>query len=169
MTWFTEDPRPVFVAGGIVLAVLLVLLLKTGRVIVMLAMAAVVLCLVLVAVIDRVVVTDREQVAILIEEGVAAARRNDEAAILAMISPSAPKMRDDARYWLGRIVIEDVDYYGLQVNEDETNDDLIARLAFVAQGKLKRGDTIYDRIPGRLKITFRKEGDRWMIVEYERN
>lgn len=170
MTWLTEDPRPILAAGGVALVVLFVFLLKTGRGVVMLAMGGVALCMLLALVIDKLVLTDREQVEMIIAQGVEAATRNDEAAIIALISPASAGMKDDARYWLKRILIEDVTYGGVRIEDGPMSKPptLIARLWFVAKGKLRRGDTFRDRVPGKLRIVFQKEGDKWYIVDYER-
>lgn len=170
MTWLTEDPRTILAAGGLTLVVLLVFLLKTGRGVVVLAMAGVAVCMILAVLIDTLVVTDREQVEIIIAQGVEAAKQNDEAAILALISPAAEGMKDDARYWLRRIIIEDVNYGGVRIEEGPPSKlpTLVARLWFFAEGKLRRGDTIYNKVPGKLRIVFQKDGDKWYIVDYER-
>jgi hypothetical protein len=96
-TWFTENPLPILIGGGVVLLVLLVLLLKTGRGVILTAMLGVAVVMGLAVLIDRLVVTDRERIANVIYQGAAAAQRNDLDAIVDLISPSASDVRAASR------------------------------------------------------------------------
>src|SRR5262245_66549345 len=93
MTWLTEDPTPILIAGGIALIVLLVALLKTGRGVVLMAMVGVALLMGLALLIDKLVVTDRESAADVIYQAAAAAEENKPEVVLSFISPSAPADR----------------------------------------------------------------------------
>jgi hypothetical protein len=169
ITWFTEDPTPIFILGGIALAVLFVFLMKTGRGLVLVAMAGVAAIMGLAVLIDALVVTDRERVEEVIYHAAAAAERNDLDGVAAFVSPSAPQIKTEIRRWIGQLAIESVSIGGLDVTIDRTTSPQTATAKFwyVGQGKWRRGDTVHDRIPGKLKVNFRKEGDRWLVTDYE--
>src|SRR5436190_1448245 len=115
ITWFTENPTPIYVIGGMVLVVLLVFLLKTGRGMILFAMAGVVLFMGLAALVDKLVVTDRECIENAIYGAAAAAEQNKLEAVAAFISPSAPAISAEIRHWKGRVTIESVTVGGVDV------------------------------------------------------
>src|ERR1051326_3688214 len=114
-TWFTENPLPILIGGGVALLVLLVLLLKTGRGLILTALLGVAVFMGLALLIDRLVVTDRERVADVINQGAAAAQRNDLDAIVNLISPSATDVRAEARRWVGQARLEEVTIAAMDV------------------------------------------------------
>jgi hypothetical protein len=169
--WFTEDPTPILIAGGITLIVLLVFLLKTGRGAILYAMAGVAFFMGLAVLIDKLVVTDRERIEKVIYDAAAAAERNELSAVANYISPSKPAIRSEIQRWIGQVTIESVTVGGLNVEVDRksTPPTAIARFWFIGKGKLKRGDLAHDTFPGRLLVKFQKEGDRWLVTDYERD
>ena len=52
--------------------------------------------------IDHLVVTDREQVQNVIYDAARQAEKNNLEAVIECISPSATKVRDEARRWIGQ-------------------------------------------------------------------
>jgi hypothetical protein len=169
ITWFTEDPMPIFILGGITLAVLLVFLLKTGRGAVLFAMAAVAAFMGMAVLIDALVVTDRERVENVIYKAAAAAERNDLDAVVGFVSPSAPQISAEIRHWISQLIVDSVSIGSLEVELDRSTNPptATAKFWYIGQGKWRRGDTVHDRIPGKLKVDFRKEGDRWLVTGYE--
>ena len=169
ITWFTEDPLPVFILGGIALAVLLILLLKTGRGVVLIAMAATVAIMGLAVLVDALVVTDRERVEEVVYQAAAAAERNDLDGVAAFVSPTVKQIKADLRHWIGQLEIESVSIGGLAVSVDRTKTPLTAtaRFWYVGQGKWRHGETVHNRVAGRLKVDFRQEGNRWLVTDYE--
>ncbi len=169
ITWFTEDPTPVFILGGITLAVLLVLLMKTGRGVILFAMAATAAIMGLAVLIDALVVTDRERVENVVYQAAAAAERNDIDGVAALVSPSVTQIKADLRHWIGQLEIESVSIGGLDVSVDRTKQPptATARFWYVGQGKWRHGETVHDRVAGKLKVDFRQEGNRWLVTDYE--
>jgi hypothetical protein len=169
ITWFTEDPTPIFILGGITLAVLFVYLMKTGRGMVLVAMAAVAAFMGLAVLVDAIVVTDRERVEDVVYQAAAAAERNDLDAVAAFVSPSAPQIKIDIRRWIGQLIIESVSIGSLDVEVDRTagSPTATAKFWYIGQGKSRRGDTVHDRVPGKLKVDFRKEAEHWLVTAYE--
>ncbi len=90
ITWFTEDPTPILIVGGLTLAVLLVMVLKTGQGLYLFIMAGVAAFMGLAVLIDKLVVTDREMVEKVIYDAAAAAEQNKLEQVASYISPSAP-------------------------------------------------------------------------------
>jgi hypothetical protein len=169
ITWFTENPAPIIIAGIVALFVLGGIFLKSGRSVILLGMAGVALFMALAILIDHLVVTDRESVEQVLYQGATAAERNDLNAVVGFISPSAAAVRTEAQHWIGQVVIESINIGGLEVTVDrKTNPPTAtAHLWFLGKGKLKRGDTIHENFPGRLTINFQREGDRWLVTAYE--
>ncbi len=169
ITWFTEDPTPIFILGGITLAVLFVYLMKTGRGLVLVAMAAVAAFMGLAVLVDALVVTDRERVENVIYEAAAAAEHNNLDAVAAFVSPSAPQIKADIRHWIRQLIIESVTIGGLDVSVDHTTSPptAAAKFWYVGQGQWRRGVTVYERIPGKLKVDFRLENNQWRVIGYE--
>jgi hypothetical protein len=171
MSWFTDNPMPVFVICGITLLVLLGLLLKTGRGVILLAMAGVMLCIVTAIVIDSLVVTDRELVEQTLYDAATAAETNNLDLMAKFISPSVPHLNGQIRSWISQAVLESVNLNSIdiEVNESKKPPTAVANFWFVARGHLKRGDTVYNNFPGRLTVNFQKEGTRWLVTDYQRH
>jgi hypothetical protein len=169
ITWFTEDPTPIFILGGITLVVLFVYLMKTGRGLVLVAMAAVAAFMGLAVLVDALVVTDRERVENVIYEAAAAAEHNNLDSVAAFVSPSAPQIKADIRHWIGQLIIESVTIGGLDVAVNHTTSPptATAKFWYVGQGQWRRGVTVYERIPGKLKVDFRLENNQWRVISYE--
>ncbi len=169
ITWFTEDPTPIFILGGITLAALFVYLMKTGRGLVLVAMAAVAAFMGLAVLVYALVVTDRERVENVIYEAAAAAEHNNLDAVAAFVSPGAPQIKADIRHWIGQLIIESVTIGGLDVSVDHTTSPptAAAKFWYVGQGQWRRGVTVYERIPGKLKVDFRLENNQWRVIGYE--
>jgi len=172
ITWFTEDPTPIFILGGITLAALFVYLMKTGRGLVLVAMAAVAAFMGLAVLVDALVVTDRERVENVIYEAAAAAEHNDLNAVTAFVSSSVPQITADIRHWIGpngQLAIESVTIGGLDVSVDHTTSPptAAAKFWYVGQGQWRSGVTVYERIPGKLKVDFRLENNQWRVIGYE--
>jgi hypothetical protein len=115
------------------------------------------------------VLTDRERVENVIYQAAAGAERNDLDAVAAFVSPSAPQIKAEIRRWIGQMNIESVSIGSLEVTVDRTTGSptATAKFWYIGQGKWRRGDTVHDRIPGKLKVDFRKEGEHWLVTGYE--
>jgi hypothetical protein len=170
ITWFTEDPTPILIAGGITLIVLLVFLLKTGRGAILYAMAGVALFMGLAVLIDKLVVTDRERIANVIYDAGAAAKRNDLSAVVAFISPSVPAVQQDARRWIGQAKLDEVTITNMRIDLDRSTNPPTATAVFrgFAQGQLRDRSAVYaGTYFGLITAHFRREGDRWVVTDYD--
>jgi hypothetical protein len=174
LTWFTENPLPILICGAVVLLVLLVLLLKTGRGAILTAMLAVAVVMGLAVLIDRLVVTDREKIANVIYAGAAAAQRNDLEAVIDLISPDAAGVRAEARRWIGQgghARLDEVNITAMEVTLNRATNPPTgtARFRVFARGQvIDREGTFGGPYTEILTVHFRREGDRWMVTGYER-
>jgi hypothetical protein len=172
ITWFTENPTPILIMGGIAIVVLLVFFLRSGRAVLLMAMAGVALFMALTVLIDRLVVTDREQVANVIYQGAADAQRNDLNAIMAIISPSAAQVREEAQHWIGQAKLDDVSISAMDVELNRSANPLTATADFrvFAHGQiLDRGTPYPVNYPVHLTVHLQREPAGWLVTSYERD
>jgi len=169
-TWFTENPLPILIGGGVVLLVLLVLLLKSGRGVILTAMLGVAIVMGLAVLIDRLVVTDRERVAKLVYEAAAAAQRNEIEPIIANILPSATAIRAEARRWIGQVKLSDVTITNMRVDLDRAARPPAATAVFrvIAKGEVRDRTAVYPGdYFGVITAHFVRQDDRWMLSDYQ--
>ena len=77
MTWFTEDSTPLLVIGVIIEALLVLGIVKTGRVWILYAMAAVALLVGAAVYIEKHTITDTKRVRAALDNAAAALEHND--------------------------------------------------------------------------------------------
>ena len=170
--WFTEDPTPILVGGGIALLVLAGFFLKTGRGLVLVGMAVVATIMALAVLVDRLVVTDREAVANTIYQAAATAERNDLNAVTDFISPSATEVKAEARRWIGQAKVDSVSISAMEVTLNREAKPMTATAEFrvYATGQLTDRRMPYPfTYLGRLEVKFVQSGKRWLVTEYERD
>ena len=170
-TWFTENPTPILILGVVTLAILIVLLLKTGRGAILAAMAGVALLMGLAVLTDKLIVTERERVANVIYDAAAAAEKNELEEVLKCISPSAPHITSEARSWIGQVHLDSVSIHQMDVTLDRSTQPptAVARFIVHAEGTAKRGTTIYNNYVDRLRVNFQLENNRWLVTGYTRD
>jgi hypothetical protein len=171
ITWFTENPTPILVAGGMMLVLLAVFFLKSGRVVLFWPAGAVLAFMGLAVLVDKLVVTDREQVQNVIYDAARAAEQNHLEQVIDCISPSATRVRDEAHRWIGQAKLESVTIAQMEVTVDKSKQPFTAVAHFWvrAQGTAHTETAIYRNYLGRLVVDFRKEGDRWLVTGYQRD
>jgi len=169
-TWFTENPLPILIGGGVLLLVLLVMLLKTGRGVILTAMLGVAIIMGLALLIDRLVVTDRERVANLVYDAAAAAQRNEIEPIIANILPSATAIRAEARHWIGQAKLSDVTITNMRVDLDRAARPPAAMAVFrvIAKGEVRDRTAVYPGdYFGVITAHFVRQEGRWMLSDYQ--
>ena len=170
--WFAEDPTPILVGGGLALLVLAGFFLKTGRGLVLLAMGVVAAVMALAVLVDWLVVTDREAVANTIYQAAAVAERNDLAAVTDFISPNAPQVKAEARHWIGQAKMDSVSISAMEVTMDRKAKPMTATAEFrvYATGQLTDRNMPYPfTYLSRLLVRLQQSGNRWLVMEYERD
>jgi hypothetical protein len=170
ITWFTENPTPVLFACGAVAMVLLLRFFKTGHVRSLLPILGVAAFAGAAVLVDYLVVTDREQVQNVIYGAAADAERNDLDAVMKFISPGASTVREDLKRWVGKTKLSLVKIAQLDVHVDiEANPPTAtARFWVRAEGEAHNETAIYHNYVGRLIVDFRREGEKWLVVRYQR-
>lgn len=172
ITWFTEDPTMIIVIGGLILLVLGGFFLKSGRVAILLAMVGVALVMGAAVLVDRLVVTDREAVANTMYDAAAIAEKNDFNALFGFISPSAPAVKAEAQRWIAGTKLKSVSISAMEVTVDKEAKPMTATAEFrvFATGERSEWTVSYEgNYLTRLHVELRKEGNRWMVTEYERD
>jgi hypothetical protein len=172
VTWFTEDPTTLLIAGGITLVVLLGFFFKTGRGVLLLAMAGVAGLMLLAVVIDRIIVTDREAVENIIYKCAALAEENRLNELKEFISPTATAVRREADQWIGRAKLEAVYITAMRVDLNRQANPPAAQavLHVIARGSLNdRNMPVAGGYNGTVTVDFEKQGDRWWVngVQHE--
>jgi hypothetical protein len=168
MTWLIEDPLPIMVMGVILGVIVAVGFIKTGQRWLIAALAGVVLLAIAVLAIEQMVVTDREEVELVLFEIAAAVERNDIDAALLHISPDAPGVHR-ANTELRRITFREVDIkpnLEIEVFPDRTPPEAQTRFNVVVIADVGIGGGA-DRYPRYVEATFVKEGERWVVRDYD--
>ncbi|MCE9546009.1 MAG: hypothetical protein K8T25_10880 [Planctomycetia bacterium] len=171
ISWFTENPTPILCIGGLVLLILAGATYVTGRGVMLAFMIPVVLVMGSSVLIDFLVVTEREQVIATIHDGAKAFEANDIGRVERCLSATAPAMlRVQATEILHLVDVQQVKITSgpeIKINRLTSPPTAVAEMIVVAQGKLRVGETIYSKIPRRIVVRLRWEGDRWLVYEAE--
>jgi hypothetical protein len=168
MAIFLESPWPILAIGIVIEAVLAMMLLRTGQGRILWAILGVAPVVALGVLIEWAVVTDGEAIADTLYACAAAVEANDIEGLLEHISPSAEKTRADARLVLSQFEMRMARIRGLEIAVDRAAKPPTAKAEFVAFGKGRsRTETLpYDHDTRRVIVNLRREGDRWLVVDY---
>ncbi len=168
MTWFTEDSTPLLVIGVIIEALLVLGIVKTGRVWILYAMVAVALLVGAVVYIEKHTITDTKRVRAALDNAAAALEHNDSAALVDCISPSSMALRDEAARVLRLAEFKSVYISRLTVHVNRFNNPPSAVADFVvhANGVDRTGMVPYNNFFRSLRVVFRWENERWLIESY---
>jgi hypothetical protein len=169
MTIFLESPWPAIGIGVFLEAVLVLLLLRSGRGILLAAMAGVAILTLGGVLLDWAVVTDREQVAATIQGGKMAVEANDLDRVFTYISPAAETVRTEARavHRLGEF--SDIRIHGLDIQVNRQVDPPTATAHFTAIANIKdRRAGLFDGtgLSG-VHLQFHLESGRWLVTDFK--
>ncbi len=169
MTWLLEQPWPILLVGVALEAILFVMFVQNRRLAVLVGMAGVLLLTVVLLAVEHFVVTPVEEVQNVIYATTAALEANDTQAVLARISPRATRVRAVVERRMPLIEITKARILGsLKITFNELTIPPSATASF--QGLVNgRGGADRHNVThlGRFTITLRREGDRWLISDYE--
>jgi ketosteroid isomerase-like protein len=171
MNWFFEGPWPILVTGAMVEAILIVALVRTGRLALLWAAVGVGVLTGGFLILERAIVTDNERIRETLDGVAAAVAANDLPAVLSYIGPDATKVRKLATESLGRI----------KVREARVNNDLVITITQQGgapsalanfTGRIRadvRAEAMgHDTYVGRFSVGLVKQGDKWLVVDFER-
>ena len=174
MTWFTDNPIPLFILGLMAQVVLGIVLWQTGRGWVILVMAGLGIASIALVFVERLLVSPTEEIAETLDEIGAALETNQIDSVLAFVAPDQTVLRTDARQQLKRVKIEQALVAGdLRVAFDTPADapQPLANASF--NGRIKanflKDASPHDQIVQRFKVYFRKENGKWLVTGYETN
>ena len=169
MTWLSEDPTLLLVAGIAVVAMLIAGIVKTGRGSLLWAILGVIAILAVLIIVERLWVTDRELVADRLDAAVASLEANDLEGTLAHISASATEMRGVVQFILPNVEIEDINLGDVQIAVNHMTAPPTATATFIAlvQAKYRGQAPLYEKTPFRISVELQKEGDEWLFSRYE--
>jgi hypothetical protein len=167
MTLFLENPLPVWGLGAVALAIAAIIYFanKSGR-----SLGGVVAVIVATAVllyIERQVITPSEEVEQAVVEIMDAIQANDVPGVLALIDPSATKVRTDAETVMPQMRVNSTGNSSLRVELDESASPAKATSFF--RGKI---DGVHSRTGARafyfdqVEVDWQKNGDKWLVVDY---
>ena len=168
MSWLLEDPTPTLVAVVLIVAVLTIALIKTGRGSFLLAIAGVALLGGALLVLEWLVVTDRETVEETLSAAAKALEANDAQALSAYIAAESPMRREVAQE-MSRVTINKASWSRLEVkfNRYTNPPSAVADFMGYINAKDRRGEMPYENFAGRFVVQLRKENDRWVMTGYE--
>jgi hypothetical protein len=168
MTWFTEDSTPFLVLGVIVEALLVLAVVKTGRVWILYAMVGVALVVGAIVWIEKHTITDTKRVRATLESAAAALEQNNLPGLLDCIAPTSLPLRDEAARVLRMAEFKSVYVSHLVVHVNRFNNPPSATADFTvhANGNDRTGMVPYSNFFRVLHVTFRWEKDRWLIESY---
>jgi hypothetical protein len=171
MSWLVETPWPAIWLGAIIVGLLAVALINTGRRSLVTAMAAVAGVVAVLVLIEWLVVTDRELVDATLENAARALERNDMS-VLELIAPDAAEIRGRAELYLPQIQVSNANIGGdLQVTINRHTSPTTARATFTARisGKSRSpGQALpYDNYVRRVAIKLRKSNGKWLLTDFD--
>lgn len=165
---FLESPWPILLIGIAVEAVLAIMLLRSGQGRILWAMIGAGALILGGLGIERLVVTERELVEQTLDTAVSAVRTNNLNALLACISPTAPKTQGDARMVLGLAEFSRAKISEVEITINRLTSPPSAKATFLAAGEARdrRTGDWAGSFARRVTVELRKENGRWMLCDY---
>ncbi|MGA2618723.1 MAG: hypothetical protein ABSF26_14005 [Thermoguttaceae bacterium] len=166
---FLESPWPALLLGIAAEAILLVILVRSGRGVLLWAIGGVALLTALAVVVEQLIPTHRKQVTATLQGAAAALEANDLERLLETISPAAADTRAAARWALDTALFVQLQIRNLEIAINSTTSPPTARTTFtaVATGRDRRGEIegVFSR-PVRMEVDLRRESGRWLITAH---
>lgn len=166
MEFLFENPLRIIFIGVLVEAVLALALFRTRRGAILWFMIAALALTAAVLAMERLVVTERERVEMTIDGITAALEANDLNRVLSYVDPAAAKTRGRAAWAMGRIEIQSVRVYRLDISINRLTTPMTARASFFGyiSYRDKQGEIPYGNYGSRFVVELRKENDRWVVT-----
>lgn len=169
MPWLFDDPTPLIIVGLIVEAILAIILVRSGRAMTILPMIGVLVLMVAVIAVEHFVVTEREEVSDTLDALAVALEANDTNAVANMIDPAQTSMRSRATGAMGLVTITESKIRGLKVTVNELTTPHTATADFVGHIAFRnpKMDIPYETVVRRFVIDMKRQGDRWIMTDYQ--
>jgi hypothetical protein len=164
-----ESSWPIVAAAILIEALLVIILIQTGRGKLILAIAAVALLAVGGLVVEQLVVTPKEEVEVTLQAISSAAEANDTEGVTRHLAPEASELVQEAQRVLAKYDFHEVSVRSLEVTPIQGSDGpmIEARFTVRIDADDPGMENPYRAVPWRLKVKLRKAGDRWLVVSYE--
>lgn len=165
MSHFTEDPTFVIICGTIISLAFLVALVQTGRAF---FIAWLVLALGITAglvLMERAIVTDREKIEAALAEGADAVSKNDVAGALKLIASSQPKVAQLVQSNMKRFKFSEAYVITQNIELEKINPPSHATAVITC--KIAAEGAMPYSGPVKLQLNFVREGEKWLVEEYE--
>lgn len=174
MSWLLETPWPSIWVGAIIIGLLAVALVNTGKRALFAAMFGVAGVVLLLVLVEWLVETDTEQIENTMERVAVALETNDVQNVLALMAPDATEIRSLAESQLPRVDISDANIGGdLQVTVNHLTIPPTARAQFTARingtSRTPSDGFGHDTFVRRVSLKLRKTEGRWLLTEFEQN
>lgn len=167
MTLFLENPLPIWALGIVGFAIAVIIYFAKKSLGSMLAVVFVVAATAILLFIEGQVITPSEEVEQAVVDIMAAIKANDVPGVVAMINPSATKVRSDAETLMPQVKVNATGNSSLRVELDESASPAKATSFF--RGKI---DGVHARTGTRafyfdkVEVDWQKSGDKWLVVDY---
>ncbi|HTU24113.1 MAG TPA: hypothetical protein VMF30_01870 [Pirellulales bacterium] len=172
MNWLFEGPWPILITALVVEAILVIGLLRTGRVNLLWAIGGSGLVFAALFVLERLIVTESEQVSDTLHGVAAAVTDNDLPAVLEYISPDAADVRQLASNSLRSIHVQQAKIgsdLAITIHERAANPTAQANFTGRIQARGNHGESLgHDTYVGRFRVGLIKRDDRWLVSTFER-
>jgi hypothetical protein len=171
MNWFLEGPWPILVTGLVLEAILVVALVRTGRGAIVWGIVGLGLLIAGLLAVERLVVTDNERIRETLDGVAAAAAANDLNGVLAYLGPDAKEVRKLATDSLRRVKIREAKV-GNDLSITITQKGSAPSALATFTGRIRadvHGEALgHDTYVGRFSVGLVKQGDKWLVVAFER-
>jgi hypothetical protein len=168
MTWLTENPLPIAVAGVLLAAFAAIAVSARRNLGSLVALAGVVAVTLLLLAMERLVVTDREHVEAALGDLMAAVEANDVPGALAWIDPAAATMRADAQALMPSVKIGKARATSVEVelNEQANPPTATSRFRGLLQGLHPQSGTPINYVNQQVDVAWVKRNGRWLADGY---
>jgi hypothetical protein len=166
MTFLFENPWWIIFIGIIIEAALGMALFRTGRGVLLWAMIGVLAIVLLGVLVEHLVVTETERVEMTLDGLCAALEANDLNRALTFVSPDAVKTRGRAAWAMGRIEIQSVRIYYLNITVNRLTSPWTAKASFTGYFSYRdrQGEIPYNSYSSRFIVDLRKESNGWVVT-----
>jgi hypothetical protein len=171
MNWFFEGPWPILVTGVILETILIVALVRTGRAAILWGVAGLGLLIAGLLLVERLVVTDNERIRETLDGVAAAAAANDLNGVLAYIGPDAKDVRDLATNSLRRIKVRETKIgndLSIAITQQGGAPSALATFTGRIRAEVHGEALGHDTYVGRFSVGLVKQGDKWLVVAFQR-
>ena len=163
-----ENPVTIAVTGAALTVVAAITWIKGGYAAALYSALALFLLTILLVILNLQIQTDREKVEVVMSQVASAVQRNDLQAVLQHVHPSRSPGLNRAKSELPSYKFSEARITGIkkiEVNSDTNPPTAIAEFN-VSVSLVARGQP-FDRIPRFVRCYFLREGDRWLVTDYE--